>query len=378
MTDLGEAMSGSDVVMIAVGTPALPDGKSNLSYIRQAASDVAAHLSDTYTVMATMSTVPVGTGSEIERIVATKAPGLAESGLVDVVSNPEFLREGSAIHDRLHPERIVVGAQTSRAAEKMAELYEPFNAKRYLVDRATAELAKYACNAFLATKISFINEISNICENVGADVMEIAKIMGDDSRIGPHFLQAGLGYGGSCFPKDTRALDQIANHHDHDFDLLKAVIEVNNRQRQRLMEKIVDRLAPLQGKKLAVLGLAFKPDTDDLREAPAISIINELLEQGAIVTAHDPVAAEKAQPLVPGASCTADLRDALTGADALVIVTDWPIYKELDLNEAKSLMNQPLIFDGRNVLEPNDVVEVGFTYYGVGRSASRRSSVVLD
>lgn len=376
-TNLAEGIDGAEIIFIAVGTPALEDGRSDLSFVRKAAIQISKALSNNltnnlignYTVIATMSTVPVGTSDEIEAILQENLPDDG-SVSVDVVSNPEFLREGTAVYDRMNPHRIVVGANNQRAADIVSQAYAPYKAPIYITNRATAELAKYACNAFLATKISFINEIANICDLVEADVTQIAKIMGEDPRIGPEFLRPGIGYGGSCFPKDTRALDQIARSQGHYFALLKAVIEVNNVQKERFVDKMRQAIGGFRGKTIGVLGLAFKPNTDDVREAPSLRIIPILLDEGAKVKAYDPIAGKNALAMLGEREsfeiCKSPYEVA-TDADLLAIITEWPEFKELDLSILRSVMKKPIVCDGRNLYLPETMKDAGFKYYSIGR-----------
>ncbi|MCL6473236.1 MAG: UDP-glucose/GDP-mannose dehydrogenase family protein [Firmicutes bacterium] len=379
-SDIASGIAESEVVFIVVGTPPLEDGKSDLSYVYEAAAAIGKALRGGYTVVAVMSTVPVGTSSEVEAIIKenlTCSDGAIE---FDVASNPEFLREGTAVFDRMHPHRIVVGVNSKRAADILSRVYEPYNAPIWVVDRSTSELAKYACNAFLATKISFINEIANICELTGANVEKIAKIMGQDPRIGPDFLKAGIGYGGSCFPKDTRALDHIALTQGHNFELLKAVIKVNNIQKERFVEKIRSSVGSFTDKTIAVFGLSFKPNTDDVREAPALWIIRTLLDEGARVRAYDPVAVDKAVATLgkqPGLKMCASPYEAAEGADLLAIVTEWDEFKKLDLSILRSAMKHPVVYDGRNIYSVEKMAEAGFEYYSVGRPVANNEHVTL-
>lgn len=376
-TDLAEGIAGAEIIFIAVGTPALEDGRSDLSFVRKAAiqigealsNNLTNNLTDNYTVIATMSTVPVGTSDEIEAILQENLPG-DRLVSIDVVSNPEFLREGTAVYDRMNPHRIVIGANNQRAADIVSQAYAPYKAPIHITNRATAELAKYACNAFLATKISFINEIANICDLAGADVAQITKIMGEDPRIGPEFLRPGIGYGGSCFPKDTRALDQIARSQGHYFALLKAVIEVNNVQKERFVDKMRQAIGGFRGKTIGILGLAFKPNTDDVREAPSLRIIPILLDEGAKVKAYDPIAGKNALALLGKREdfelCKSPY-EAAANADLLAIVTEWPEFKELDLSILRSTMKKPIVCDGRNIFKPGEMASAGFEYYSIGR-----------
>ncbi len=379
-SDLAGGIAGAEAVFIVVGTPPLEDGRSDLTYIYEAAAAIGKALPSGYTVIATISTVPVGTSSEVEAIIKENLSSRDGAIEFDVASNPEFLREGAAVFDRLHPHRIVIGANSERAADVLNSVYEPYNAPIWIVDRETSELAKYACNAFLATKISFVNEIANICELVGANVEKITKIMGQDPRIGPDFLRAGIGYGGSCFPKDTRALDHIARTQGHNFALLKAVIEVNNVQRERFVEKMRRSVGSFNDKTIAILGLSFKPNTDDVRESPALRIIQILLDEGARVRAYDPVAAEKAVAVLgeqPKLKICASPYEAAEGADLLAIVTEWDEFKKLDLSTLRSAMKHPVIYDGRNIYSIEEIAEAGFEYYSVGRPIENKERTAL-
>lgn len=365
-------VSDADVIFIAVGTPASRrgDGYADLSYVHDAARLIAPHLKG-YTVIVNKSTVPVGTARQVHRIVSTTNPG-AE---FDVASNPEFLREGAAIRDFMHPDRVVIGIDSERAEEVMKAIYRPL----YLIETPfvittieTAELIKYAANAFLATKISFINEIANICEEIGADVQDVAKGIGLDGRIGKKFLHAGPGYGGSCFPKDTQALLRIAQEHGVACRVVEAVVEVNAAQKARMVRKIRMALGGNEsGKTVAVLGLAFKPETDDLRDAPALTIISTLLEHGATVRAHDPQAVEEARKsLPPEVAYCANAYEACEGADAVVLLTEWNEYRALDLDRIRNLLREPVFIDLRNVYRIRSMEQAGFKYFSVGRSAS--------
>jgi len=313
------------------------------------------------------STVPVGTSRRVRQWIEE---GQERPVPFSVVSNPEFLREGTAIHDTFHPDRVVIGSDDADAALRVEKLQAPFGGEVVRTDPESAELIKYASNAFLAAKISFINEMANVCEKVGADVSLVARGMGLDNRIGPKFLQAGIGYGGSCFPKDTRAQLKIAQNADYDFRILRAVIEVNTLQRERFVEKVTAALGGnASGRSIAVWGLAFKPNTDDLRDAPALDIIRSLQERGAVVTAYDPAAASKAAALLPGVRCLTDPYEAAENAEAVVIATDWEDLRRIDFGRLRSLVRQPLIIDGRNMFVPAEMAEKGFTYVSVGRPA---------
>ena len=384
-----DAIPQADVVFIAVGTPSLSDGNPNLSYVKRAAEEVGRHLGDGFTVVVNKSTVPVGSGNWVESLVrdAFEARnGRAPLGRYAVASNPEFLREGAALADTLYPDRIVVGAEDPRAVEVMYTLYKPiieqtFPAPNFLprpeglsavpfitTDIPSAELIKYAANAFLALKISFINEIAQLAEKVGADVTRVAQAIGLDVRIGSRFLQAGIGWGGSCFGKDTAALVATAREYGVPTPIVEAAREVNYQQRERVVEKLLDALKILKGRTVGLLGLAFKPHTDDLRDAPALDIAKKLIARGVKVKAHDPVALENARRMFPDLGiCYCDRpEDAAKDADALVLVTEWPEYRELDWARVRSLMRHPLILDGRNFLDRKALVELGFEYMGMG------------
>ncbi|KKI93250.1 UDP-glucose 6-dehydrogenase [Bacillus sp. SA1-12] len=363
-TNHDEGFHEADVIYIAVGTPEKADGSANLTYVEQVAKDIAAHVQKDVVVV-TKSTVPVGTNDWIKSVIEQH---LVHPVKVDVVSNPEFLREGSAIYDSFNGDRIVVGAENEAAATIIEEINKPFGIPIMKTDIRSAEMIKYAANAFLATKISFINEISNICEKLGANVEDVANGMGQDGRIGSQFLNAGIGYGGSCFPKDTKALVQIAGNVEYDFELLKGVIRVNQRQQEILFEKLKDRFDHLEGKKIAVLGLAFKPNTDDMREAPSIVITKELLVKGANVVAYDPVAMDNAKNVLdPNIIYVSSALEALQGADAALILTEWNEIKDLDIGVFKELMKTPVIFDGRNCYDLSIIKDYEVEYYSMGR-----------
>ncbi|AWO74556.1 MULTISPECIES: UDP-glucose dehydrogenase family protein [Geobacillus] len=359
-----EAFRDAEVIYIAVGTPQKEDGSADLRFVEQAARDIAAHIERDGVVIATKSTVPVGTN---EKIRAWIQQHLRRPIRFDVVSNPEFLREGSAIYDTFHGDRIVIGADNERAAAVMEEVNKPFGIPIFHTDIHSAEMIKYASNAFLATKISFINEIANICEKVGANVEDVAYGMGLDTRIGPQFLRAGIGYGGSCFPKDTKALVQIAGDVDHQFELLEAVIKVNNKQQLKLVEKARSRFGSLRGKKVALLGLAFKPNTDDMREAASIVIARELLREGASVVVYDPVAMENAKRIIGDEVVYASsVEEALTDADLAMIVTEWEEIKQLPLDLYAKYMKTPIVFDGRNCYPLEEVKKHAIEYHSIG------------
>jgi len=376
-SDIAEAVAGSNMIFIAVGTPPGEDGSVDMTHVLAAAESIASHMTDTK-VIVNKSTVPVGTGRRVKELVRGVLERRGLSGLAfDVVSNPEFLREGSAVRDFMHPDRVVIGSENEKAANLMRDIYNVL----YLIDTPfifttleTAELIKYASNAFLATKITFINEIANLCDAAGADVHAVAKAMGLDGRIGKYFLHPGPGYGGSCLPKDTHGLVSIGRDHGVKMTVVGAVIEANDAQTLRMVDKIERGLGDLRGRTVAVLGLAFKPETDDMRFAPAVPIIEGLIAKGSRVRAFDPVAMPNASrgALAPHAATgafrtCADEYEAVTGADAVVLVTEWNQFRHLDLQRLRELMSGRHFFDLRNVYEPKDMAERGFIYAGVGR-----------
>jgi UDPglucose 6-dehydrogenase len=366
--EYSDAISNSDLVFIAVGTPTRRgDGYADLTYVYQAAKDIAPHLNG-YTVIIDKSTVPVGTARNVERIIGEENP----EADFDVASNPEFLREGAAISDFMRPDRVVVGVESERAIDLLKELYRPLNLIEtpiVVTGIESAELIKYASNAFLATKISFINEISSLCEAVGADVHAVAKGMGLDGRIGRKFLHTGPGYGGSCFPKDTQALVRIAQEHGTPCRIVESVIEVNAAQKARMVKKIRNALGGNEsGKKIAVLGLTFKPETDDMRDAPAISILPALLEKGAQINAHDPKGMEEAKSLLPDTiNYFDDIYAAINGVDAVIILTEWNVYRGMDLEKIREQMQGNIFIDLRNIYEPEKMKSDGFDYHCIGR-----------
>jgi UDPglucose 6-dehydrogenase len=365
-TDLASAVEGAEAVFIAVGTPARRgDGHADLTFVFEAVRELAKFIKPG-TVVVTKSTVPVGTGDKIEQIL--KEEGASE---VSVASNPEFLREGAAIADFKHPDRIVVGAEDDRAQDVLREIYRPLFLNRapiLITGRRTAELTKYAANAFLAVKISFINEIADLCEAVDADVQDVARGIGLDNRIGAKFLHAGPGYGGSCFPKDTLALLQTADAAGVDQRIVRTTVKVNDDRKAQMVERVERALGGIvSGKRIGVLGLAFKPNTDDMREAPSIPLINALVERGATVSAFDPVAREQAEKIFSGTEFAADAYAAAEGADALVIVTEWDEFRALDLDRIAGSLRGKILVDLRNVYDRSEAEEAGLTYYGVGR-----------
>jgi UDPglucose 6-dehydrogenase len=359
-TGLEDALEHARLLFVAVGTPPTYSGDADLSAVRAVVDSLPA--SDRHAIVM-KSTVPVGTGQTVQRV-------LSEQGKAELayVSCPEFLREGSALHDFRHPDRVVIGdGGDGWAGDAVADLYAPLGAPTIRTDVASAEMVKLASNAFLATKISFINEIANVCEESGADVTEVARGMGLDARISPSFLNAGLGYGGSCFPKDVSALKQLAGNSGYHFQLLGAVIEVNELQKRRLVGKLQKHLGELVGKDVALLGLAFKPQTDDMREASSLVLAARLQAEGALVRAYDPVAEDQARERMPGVHLADSAMDAVAGADAVVLVTEWPEFRELDWGAVRDAMRGDLVVDGRNALDPEAVRATGLTYDGVGR-----------
>ncbi|HEX4662334.1 MAG TPA: UDP-glucose/GDP-mannose dehydrogenase family protein [Candidatus Saccharimonadales bacterium] len=368
-TDLKAGIAGAQVIFLALPTPSDADGSADLSAVLRVADQLGELLTN-YAVIVDKSTVPVGTADTVRVRIAVSA-----KNEFDVVSNPEFLREGFAIADFMEPDRVVIGTESDRARDVMQELYRPFvsDARPLIVmDERSAEMAKYAANSFLITKISFINEIANVCERVGADVDMVRRAIGADQRIGHRFLQAGIGYGGSCFPKDVKALIKTASDHDYEFKLLRAAMAVNAEQQRLLVQKVIKQYGlDLSDKTFAVWGLAFKPDTDDTRESPALVIIDELMTAGAHIKAFDPEAADHIRALYKDQTqleVIGDKYDALQAADALLIATEWAEFSEPDFNQVKQLLKTPLIFDGRNMYQPRHMQELGFTYISIGRS----------
>lgn len=365
-TKIADVVDDCLVIFIAVGTPPRGDGSADLKYVDEVAEEIARHING-YKVIVTKSTVPVGTGKRIARIIAKNQR--AKSNF-DIVSNPEFLREGAAIEDFMRPNRVIIGANSQQAVAILKDLYNPL----YLIETPfvitnieTAELIKHASNSFLAAKISFINEIANLCEKVGADVNVVAKGMGLDRRIGPKFLHAGPGFGGSCFPKDTKALIRLAEEHNTELSVVRAAISANERQKGIMFNRIRQSVSPLKGRVITILGLSFKPNTDDLREAPSLYLIEKLLKEKARVRAYDPAAMDSARALFPQVAFCKDPYDAAKGADALVIVTEWNEFRNLDLERIKGLLRKPFFFDLRNIYEPEKLKKLGFSYFCVGR-----------
>ena len=366
-TDPQIAYARAEIIFITVGTPEKEDGTADLQYIENVCLSIANHIENDV-IVCTKSTVPVGTNEKIKQIInGNKLPYIH----IDVISNPEFLREGSAVFDFYHGDRIVIGADRSEAVKVMEELYLPLGIPIIKTDIKSAEMIKYASNAFLATKISFINEIAALCEKVGANIDEVSYGIGQDKRIGPHFLQAGIGYGGSCFPKDTKALAKLAGNVQHSFELLNAVIEVNKRQQSLPVQKALELFGSLHGKKVTVLGLAFKPKTDDIREAASIQIINGLLNEGAIVTAYDPIAISNAKKIFANRiSYTEDIREALMDSELVIIATEWDQIKSFPLHLYELYMKEAFIIDGRNCLSLHEIKDHSIHYFSIGRSSN--------
>ncbi len=373
-TDLKAAVQGADAVFIAVGTPSRRgDGHADLSYVYAAAEEIA-HAIDQYTVIVTKSTVPVGTGREVERIVRKTRPDAS----FDVASNPEFLREGSAINDFMRPDRVVIGAETARAKGVMRQLYRVL----YLIETPilftaieTSELIKYAANTFLATKITFINEVADLCEQVGADVHDVAKGIGLDGRIGKKFLHPGPGYGGSCFPKDTLALVKTAQDYNSPLRIVEAVVDINDKRKSAMADRIVKACGgSVKGKTVAMLGLTFKPNTDDMRDSPSLPIVAALLKAGATVQAYDPEGMKEAKNMMPDVTYCEETYATMDGADVLAIVTEWNEFRSLDFDRVKKLLSSPILVDLRNVYAPGDMEQLGFDYHSIGRPAGSKAT----
>ncbi len=368
--DLAKAVQQSEIIFLALPTPQAEDGSADLQHVLDAAKEIGRHLNG-YKVIVNKSTVPVGTADKVREIIAVQT-----KQEFDVVSNPEFLKEGAAINDFMKPDRIVVGTKSGKALALMQDLYAPFirTGNPFIVmDERSSELTKYASNSFLATKVSFMNEMANLCENVGADIDLVRKGMGTDPRIGTQFLFAGIGYGGSCFPKDVSALINTANVNRYDFAILKSVENVNKLQKARIVEKIKKHFGnSLAGRTIAIWGLSFKPNTDDMREAPSLVVVDALLKSGAKLRVHDPVAMEEAKKRIGDkVEYFTSNYECLRGADGLVVVTEWNEFRRPDFDRMKTLMKSPVIFDGRNIYEPSRLAAVGFTYYGMGRNGVR-------
>ena len=358
-----EGVQNSDVIFIAVPTPPQPDGSVDLSYIERVARDIAAAMTS-YKIVVDKSTVPVKTGEKVAETIKRYCAAKVE---FDVVSNPEFLREGFAVGDLMKPDRIVIGVRSQRPVAAMKEIYKPFNAPIVVTDINSAELIKHAANSFLALKISYINAIATVCEAAGANVQEVAQGIGLDERIGRRFLNAGIGFGGSCFPKDLSAFIKIAEQIGYDFKLLKEVQHINADQMDRFVKKITDTLWVLKDKKIGVLGLAFKQNTDDVRSSPAIDLCQKLLKEGATLRVHDPKAMDKTKALLPNVTYVDDMNAVAEGCDAIVIATEWDEFKQLDLARAKKSLTHPIMFDGRNLFDPVEMTKLGWIYKSVGR-----------
>lgn len=362
-TSIKEGVEVSEIIFIAVNTPPLPDGSADLSFVENVAKEIAITMTS-YKLIVEKSTVPVETGEWIKRTVKIHNKHQVE---FDVASNPEFLREGRAVYDIMNPDRIVIGVESQKAEKLLRELYAPFNAPIIVTDIKSAELIKHASNSFLATKISFINAVANICERVGADILKVAEGMGYDSRIGRSFLNAGIGFGGSCFPKDLSAFIHIAQKYGYDFRLLKEVLNINKEQKKLIATKVKEALWILKDKKIGIWGLAFKPNTDDMRQAPSIDIIEMLQNDGAIIKAFDPQAMGKAKYVLKNVTFCKDPYEVAEGSDCVVVITEWNEFKEIDLVKVKEKMANPIIIDGRNIYDPDKMKKLGFMYHGIGR-----------
>lgn len=367
-TSYHQSVPKSQVVLVCVGTPPKENGEADLSYLFSAVEEVAKHMSN-YTLITIKSTIPIGFEDDLEAIVKKHAKGKFE-----FASSPEFLREGSAIEDSLHPDRIVIGTQNKKGQKILLELHAPISGERIVTDIRSAQLVKYASNALLATKVSFANSIATLCEKMGADVKSVLHGVGADARLGHFFLHPGIGYGGSCLPKDVTAFISQSEGFDYNFELLRAVDAINNSQIERFITKIRTALKAKEGKKtnldgtkIAILGLAFKPNTDDMRDAPSVKIINELLNLKAQITAYDPKSIENSREILPQINYGKNVYDTISGKDAMVILTEWPEFSQIDLNRAKKLMRKPTIVDGRNIFDPENVRQMGFSYVGIGQ-----------
>lgn len=364
--DYSQGLADSEFAFIAVGTPSTSNGKPDLKWVRSAAKNIATHASNPMTIVL-KSTVPVGTADIVAEVIARSG---RNGHRFPVVSNPEFLREGMAVFDFMHPDRVVVGSSDQNAADAVAKLYEPLDSPIIKCDNRTAELSKYASNTFLATKISFINEIALLCDEYDVDVIQISEIMGMDRRIGPSFLKAGLGWGGSCLPKDVKGLIHMGKSHGIPMTLVRAVQQTNERQPYVVMQKLHRLLGSLEGMTIGILGLSFKPDSDDIREARSLVIIPLLKKHGCQVKAYDPVAIKETAKLLTEVTYCADAYEVATGSDALILITEWDEFKELDMEKVASLMNQPVMVDGRNLYDPETMIQAGFIYEGIGHHAT--------
>ncbi len=362
-TSTAEGVEKSDIIFIAVPTPPLADGSVDLSFIEKVAREIAAVLTS-YKIVVDKSTVPVQTGDKVAETIKRYSKARVD---FDVISNPEFLREGFAVEDLMKPDRIVIGVRSQRPVPAMKEIFAPFNAPIIVTDINSAELIKHASNSFLALKISYINAISVLCEATGANVQEVAIGMGMDDRIGRRFLNPSLGFGGSCFPKDLSAFIKIADQVGYDFGLLKEVEKINTAQMERFVKKIIDTLWVIKDKKIGVLGLAFKQNTDDVRMSPAIELCQRLQKEGASLRVHDPKAMDKARAMLNGVTFVADMNEVAEGCDALVVATEWDVFKKLDLERARKALSHPIVFDGRNLFDPAEMERLGFIYKSIGR-----------
>ncbi len=368
-----DATKRSEVIFIAVGTPSKKNGDADLTYVENVARQIALSM-DSYKLIVEKSTVPAETGKRIEHTIKVnlpkefKQPG--HNVRFDVASNPEFLREGSAIADFMNPDRVVIGVESKKAEELLKEIYKPLKTRIIVTDMTSAEIIKHASNSFLATKISFANALSQICNKVGADILQVTEGMGYDKRIGPSFLNAGIGFGGSCFPKDVDAFIRLSEKSGYDFHLLKAVRATNEEQKQAFVRLIEDKLWIIKGKTIGVLGLAFKPNTDDMRNAPSVDIILRLQAEGAKIKAYDPQAMDNAKSIFKGITFCSDVYSAVKGVDCLVVLTEWEEFRQVDFKRLKTLMHQPVIFDGRNLYKNDNLVALGFEYFGIGRGAA--------
>lgn len=363
-TDLHGAVEKAEIIFICVGTPPKDNGETDLSFVEDAAKGIAKFING-YKIIVNKSTVPVGTGDFVRKVIERNKTRNTD---FDVVSNPEFLREGSAIVDALSPDRIIIGAPTKQVAVKLLELYASIGKPMIITDVYSAEIIKYASNSFLAMKISFINAIADICELTGANITDVTKGVGYDSRIGHEFLNAGLGFGGSCFPKDIQSLVHTAERFDYDFKLLKDVLDINKERVPHFIKIIKEKTGGLKGKVIGILGLSFKPDTDDMRDAKSVEIINMLLNEGAVIKAYDPVAMENAKKMLPNIQYCQNAYEVAEGADALVVITEWREFKLLNMERIKNLMRKPAIFDGRNIYDAERTRKMGFEYYSIGRT----------
>lgn len=366
-TSLEEEIDQANILLICVGTPSLPNGVANLSTVKHVARQIGRFIKD-YKLVVVKSTVPVGTGDQIKEIIKRELTKRQQEIPFDQLSNPEFLREGKALYDAMHPDRIVIGCDTEKGKLMMKELYKEDNDKILFTTIRDAEMIKYASNAFLATKISFINELARLCEKIGSNIMEVAKGMGLDQRIGPQFLQAGIGYGGSCFPKDTQALLALAEEKEQQLHILQAVTKVNQTQVEWFMEKVKKALGNLSEKRIALLGLTFKPQTDDIRESSSLKMIDYLLKHNAMIKAYDPKGMDHVKKIYPSITYTNSPYKATMEADAVLLVTEWKEIIELDWNQVKPLLSQPYVFDGRNALDASTMVQLGYFYEGIGHT----------